>query len=158
MVRILKLNSKVGIVGSRLHYEDNTLQHSGIFMYLNQIDKTINVTHNNSNSYFNYVVDDREVAVNTAALMMVRKDLFINIGMFNELYNHCWEDVELNLQCILKGYINIVSGKSVAFHYESKTRNIGEENTEITSQYNNILIPFIQKNVDKLKKYFYIKQ
>jgi hypothetical protein len=46
----------------------------------------------------------------------------------------------------------------VAFHYESKTRNIDKENTEITSQYFNILIPFIQKNIDKLKKYFYIKQ
>jgi GT2 family glycosyltransferase len=158
MVRILKLNTKVGVVGSRLHYEDNTLQHSGIFMYLNQIDKTINVTHNNSNSYFNYVVENNEVVGNTAALMMTRKDLFINIGMFNELYDYCWEDVELNLKCILKGYINIISGKSVAFHYESKTRNIDKENTEITSQYFNILIPFIQKNVDKLKKYFYIKQ
>jgi hypothetical protein len=43
-------------------------------------------------------------------------------------------------------------------HYESKTRNVDEENDEITSQYNNILIPFIKKNVDKLKKYLYIKQ
>ena len=56
------------------------------------------------------------------------------------------------------GYINIMCGKSVAFHYESKTRNVDEENDEITSQYNNILIPFIKKNVDKLKKYLYIKQ
>jgi GT2 family glycosyltransferase len=127
-------------------------------MYLNQIDKTINVTHNNLKSYFNYVVENNEVAGNTAALMMTRKDLFVNIGMFNELYDHCWEDVEFNIQCLLKGYINIISGKSVAFHYESKTREVDSVEEEIRFQYNTILLPFIQKNVDKLKKYFYIKQ
>jgi GT2 family glycosyltransferase len=158
MVKIFKTNNKVGTVGCRLHYDDNTLQHSGVFIFLEQVYKTIAVTHDNLNSYFNYPIDNKEVAGNTAALMMVRKELFLNIGMFNEIYTHCWEDVELNLNCILMGYINIMCGKSVAFHYESKTRNVDEENDEITSQYNNILIPFIKKNVDKLKKYLYIKQ
>jgi GT2 family glycosyltransferase len=158
MLKTYKTNNKTGTVGCRLHYEDNTLQHSGIYIQLNQITKTITVTHNNSNSYFNYVIENNEVAGNTAALMMIRKDLFLKSGMFNEIYTHCWEDVELNLKCVTLGFVNIICGKSVAFHYESKTRNIGEENIELVSQYNNILVPFIQKNVDKLKKYFYIKQ
>jgi GT2 family glycosyltransferase len=158
MLKTYKTNNKTGTVGCRLHYDDNTLQHSGIYIQLEQIYKTITVTHNNSYSYFNYTIDNKEVAGNTAALMMVRKELFLKIGMFNEIYSHCWEDVELNLNCILMGYVNIICGNSVAFHYESKTRNIREENDEITFQYNNILIPFIKRNVDKLKKYFYIKQ
>ena len=67
-------------------------------------------------------------------------------------------ELALNIQCLLKGYINIISGKSVAFHYESKTREVDSVEEEIRFQYNTILLPFIQKNVDKLKKYFYIKQ
>ena len=157
MVRTFKNNNKVGTVGARLHYEDNTIQHDGIFIYLNQKYRTITVTHKNIHSYYNYSKDIIPVIGNTAALMMVRKDMFTNIGMFNEIYEHCWEDVDLNLRIKLKGFNNLINSNCVAFHYESKTRDIDTENKIITKQYNEILIPLIKENFDKLKNnIFYI--
>jgi GT2 family glycosyltransferase len=157
MLRTFKTNIKTGTVGVRLHYEDNTIQHDGIFIYLNQKYRTITVTHKNKHSYYNYSKDITPVIGNTAALMMVRKDMFTNIGMFNEIYEHCWEDVDLNLRIKLKGFNNVINSNCVAFHYESKTRDIDTENKIITKQYNEILIPLIKENFDKLKNnIFYI--
>jgi hypothetical protein len=49
-----------------------------------------------------------------------------------------------------------MNGNCVAYHHELKTRDIDSENKTITEQYNEILIPFINKNFDKLKNNIYI--
>ena len=144
MLRIFKTTNKVGTVGARLHYSNNTLQHDGISIYVNQTNKSISVTHRNKESYFNYTNDQSNVVGNTAALMMVRKDIFNKIGMFSENYKYCWEDVELNLQFKIKDYNNIISSNCVAYHYESKTRQINDEMENIIEEYNQMLIPIIK--------------
>jgi GT2 family glycosyltransferase len=155
MLRIFKTTNKVGTVGARLHYYDNTIQHDGIAIYINQSNKSINVTHKNNKSYFNYTSDQSNVVGNTAALMMVRKDIFNKIGMFSENYKYCWEDVEFNLQLKIIDYNNIISSNCVAYHYESKTRQINDEMENIIEQYNQMLIPIIKSNFDKLKNNIY---
>ena len=155
MLRIFKTTNKVGTVGARLHYPNNTLQHDGISIYVNQTNKSISVTHKNKESYFNYTSDQSNVVGNTAALMMVRKDIFNKLGMFSENYKYCWEDVELNLQFKIKDYNNIISSNCVAYHYESKTRNIDLEMGEIIMEYNKILLPLIKLNFDKIKNNLY---
>ena len=65
------------------------------------------------------------------------------------------EDVELNLKCRHQGLKNITVSDAVAYHYESKTRDIDTENKVITKQYNEILLPFIKENFDKLKNNIY---
>ena len=155
MVRTFKNNNKVGTVGARLHYEDNTTQHDGIFIFLDQSKRSIEVTHRNLHSYYNYNKEISSVIGNTAALMMIRKDMFIKLGMFTEIYDYCWEDVDLNLRIKLSGLDNFINGNCVAYHYESKTRDIDTENKVITKQYNEILLPFIKENFDKLKNNIY---
>ena len=155
MVRTFKNNNKVGTVGARLHYEDNTIQHDGIFIFLDQSKRSIAVTHRNLHSYYNYNKEISSVIGNTAALMMLRKDMFIKLGMFTEIYDYCWEDVDLNIRIKLSGLDNFINGNCVAYHYESKTRDIDTENKLITKQYNEILLPFIKENFDKLKNNIY---
>ena len=156
MLLTFKNNNKIGTVGARLHYGDNTIQHDGIFIYLDQNNRSINITHKNKQSYYNYSKDLTPVIGNTAALMMVRKDMFNNIGMFNEIYEYCWEDVDLNIRIKLKGFNNVINSNCVAYHYESKTRDIESEYEIITKQSNEILIPLIRDNFDKLKNNIYI--
>lgn len=156
MLRTFKSNIKTGTVGVRLHYEDNTIQNDGIIFHLNEKNKSLSVSHKNKHSYFNFSKDITPVIGNTAALMMVRKDMFTNVGMFNEIYQHCWEDIDLNLRINLKGFNNVMNGNCVAYHYELKTRDVNTENKIITEQYNEILIPFINENFDKLKNNIYI--
>jgi hypothetical protein len=72
--------------------------------------------------------------------------------MFNESYQNCLEDVELNLQSIINGYNNYYDGNLVAYHYESQTRK-DENKLSINEDYFNRLKPFISNNFDKLKQY-----
>lgn len=156
MILSLKTSGNIGSVGARLHYPDNTIQHDGLFGLLNQKFKTIEIGHQNPSSYYNFKTNPTEVIGNTAALLMMKKAVFKSLGMFNESYRHCFEDVQLTLSCIVKGYKNIMNGKCVAIHHESQTRDIKLTESETLEDYNFILLPFVKQNFEKLKKYFYI--
>jgi GT2 family glycosyltransferase len=95
----------------------------------------------------------KEIYGNTAALMMIRKNLFLKIGGYNEKYTTCFEDVELNLSCITSGFKNYYDGNLVAYHYESKTRGKSVENSKKELyDFTEILEPFIKENYNKIFK------
>jgi GT2 family glycosyltransferase len=158
MLKIMKLGNHVGTVGARLHYENNLIQHDGMFMYFNTKTKIFNVSHMGLKSYYNYKNGIKEVIGSTAALLMIRKNVFEKVGLFNENYNECFEDVELNLTCHINGYKNFYVGNAVAYHYESQTRNVdSEKNNRVKNDYTQLLTPFINKHIEKIKdKLFYI--
>ena len=152
MLKIFKEKSRVGTVGCRLHFEDNTIQHDGIIFGLGG-DQNLMLTHANLGSYYLYTTGTKDVYGNTAALMMIRKILFNKIGGFNEKYTICFEDVELNLSCVLLGFKNYYDGSLVSYHFESQTRGKSVESRNKESyDYNNTLLPFIKKNYNKLFK------
>jgi len=155
MTNIFKENKNTGTVGARLFFENNTVQHDSIIMILEKTKdrgNTLHVTHDNLQSYYKYTTNTKEVLGSTGALLMIRKNLFIKCDMFNENYTNCFEDVELNLKCLILGYKNYLSGKSVAYHYESLTRKEDPDNIKkLNEDYSNNLLPFINMNFDKLK-------
>lgn len=157
MLKTFKENPKTGSVGCRLHYKDNTLQHNGICVIMNQLNKSIDIEHIKRQSYYSFELSETEPIGNTAALIMIRKNTFTKLGGFDEKFRHCFEDVFLSLQLIKLGYINYNLGQYVAYHYEKQTRKDKENMSEIMEDYNNILAPFIRENFDKLKKYILIK-
>lgn len=156
MLTTFKQITNLGCVGARLHYPDCTIQHDGIFGLLDTKNKSIQVGHQNPNSYFNFKIEPTDILGNTAALLMVRKTIFESVGMFPEHYRHCFEDVALSLSFVIKGYKNILNGRCVAIHHESKTRDIKLTEKEIIEDYNQILVPFIKSNFEKLKKHFFV--
>jgi len=153
MIKIFKEKPKAGTIGCRLHFEDNTVQHDGVILQPNPTTGQINLTHASLGAYYSYTTGIKEVMGNTAALMMVRKKIFSKIGGYNEEYTTCFEDVELNLSARLNGFINYYDGSLVSYHYESQTRGKNEKNSK--GEYNDyvkILIPFIEKNYNRLFK------
>lgn len=151
MLKIFKDNPKTGTVGCRLHFEDNTIQHDGVIVQQIPNSKQINLTHASLGAYYSYTTGIKEVVGNTAALMMVRKNVFNKVGGYNENYTTCFEDVELNLSIRLIGLKNYYDGSLVAYHYESQTRGKNTENSKGENKdYVNTLIPFIEKNYNKL--------
>jgi GT2 family glycosyltransferase len=155
MVKIHRENINAGTVGARLHFKDNTLQHGGILSFINK-KNVFGVTHDNLNTYYNFVTTKKIVSGNTGALLMIKKVVFEKCGYFNENYITCFEDVELNYKCILLGYQNYFDGSSVAYHYESQTRNEDTEKLKkVNSDYFDNLLPFVKSNIDKLSKYIF---
>jgi GT2 family glycosyltransferase len=144
----------VGTVGARLYFGDNTIQHSGIAAFMDQ-NRRIRITHKGLRSYYNYHVREKEVLGNTAAFMMIKKDMFNKIGGFNQGYQECFEDVELNIDCLTRNLKNIFIPDAVCYHYESQTRKNDPEKLKREGEdYTKRLIPLI---VTSKKTYNYFE-
>jgi GT2 family glycosyltransferase len=155
MLNIFKTEGNVGTVGCRLHFGDGTVQHDGVVGIQKKDDKSVFVTHLGFKSHYGYTPYIKEVFGNTAALMMIRKNIFEKCGYFDEKYISCFEDVQLNLMCLINGFKNIYDGRLVAYHYESQTRNDDGENLKKQGfDYTESLLPFINENMNKLQKHF----
>jgi GT2 family glycosyltransferase len=156
MLKIFNDNKKVGTVGARLHYEDNTIQHDGIVTFIDK-KRAFQVTHSNLRSYYNFTTNIKKVVGSTGALLMIRKNVFERCGYFNENYISCFEDVELNLKCVTLGLDNFYDGSLVSYHLESQTRNEDSENLlKLQTDYFESLQPFVLKNIDRIKNHILI--
>ena len=120
LARVVLLDPKSGIVGSRLLYEDETVQHAGIvFDCFTHNPKHRGVGHPSDDPFLNIPLRMQAV---TAASMMIRRDLFMALGGFDEAYRNGFEDVELCLKVQGAGYDVIYNPRSVLYHYESKSK------------------------------------
>lgn len=155
MLNVFKNKPRVGTIGCRLHYGDNTIQHDGILLYLKTSTNEIFTTHQNRFGYYKFTKDVGTCVGNTASLMMMNINTFKQVGMFNEMYNECYEDVELNLSLSIRGLENYFLGTHCAYHFENKTRETEKNQITIMSDFNDIFIPFLQKNLQKLKNKIY---
>ena len=147
MVSLWSKNKKrCGTVGARLHFEDNTLQHAGIFLFGRREGENVNLglTHHGHRSPYTYPFENVTGTIgNTAAFVLISKSLFKDVGMFNEKYMECLEDVELNLACVLKGRINCLAGNAVGYHYGSITR---KTDGQLNPQDWQLLVGYIRNN------------
>ena len=104
------------------------------------------ITHHGINSYYNYYTTTRHVVGNTGAFLLISKKLFNNINQFSEEYIECFEDVELNMECLKNNKKNIFVEDAVCYHLESQTRNQDTEKNKKMAVDFNKLTPYIIKN------------
>lgn len=150
MVEVYQQNPNAGTIGCRLHYMDESIQHNGIF-----VTRDGKLGHVDFRKTSGYRTDTNYNSIgNTAALMLISRYLFNKIGGFNPNCEDCFEDVVLNLECLLQGKTNITTSEAVAIHYESITRNKNKDkNKRMGDDYIKIFYPFFNKNKERLKRY-----
>ncbi len=116
-------DERVGAVGAKLLYEDNTVQHAGIVMHLGGVAghpfKGLPADHP---GYFGYAQITRNVAAVTGACLLVRKQVMELAGGFDESLGVAYNDVDFCLRLIELGYINVYTPFARLYHFESKTR------------------------------------
>lgn len=143
MVKIHNEQPNVGTVGCRLHYEDGSIQHLGMSLQVNK-NEQLSITHKYIKWDFDNIMEENSESFthgNTAAFMLVSKNLFNEIGGYNESYMECFEDVEFNLKCLLRNKLNVTTSKGVCYHFESQTRKKGVETEDVKR-----LLAFINEN------------
>lgn len=150
----LENKKSVGTIGIRLHFFDSSVQHCGVLVMKDKEEQK-RISHIDFRKGVNYSTNvKKEVIGNTGAFLLIEKDLFIKMDMFNENYIECFEDVELGIKCINYGKKNMTVCDAVAYHHESVSRNKTKTKKENTNtDYFERLLPLLNENEKKLKKY-----
>ena len=100
--------------------------------------------------------DHTEFLAVTGACFMIRRDLFLAVGGFDETYKTGFEDIDLCLRLSMLGYKNYVLNKSVIVHKRSSTpeRNLHQKhNTNVFyGRWGNIITRFQEWELAKRKQ------
>jgi len=113
------LEPDVGIVGARLIYADETIQHAGVAFGEGDhppyhIYPGLPMRHPSVNRR-------REFNAVTAACMLIRRQVYADLKGLNENYINCYEDVDLCLQARKAGWRIIYEPKALVVHLEGKS-------------------------------------
>lgn len=118
----------IGAVGSLLLYPDDTIQHAGVVLGIGGVaGHSHKHLHVSQSGYISQAVSTNNYSAVTGACLMCRQEVFESVGGFEERLAIAFNDVDLCLKIIARGYRNIYLPHVKLYHYESKSR--GYENT-----------------------------
>jgi GT2 family glycosyltransferase len=118
------LRPEIGAVGAKLLFPDGSIQHAGVVLGIGGI----------AGHAHKYLAADDEgyqlrlhlahnLSAVTAAMLVVRKSLFEEVGGFDALnFAVNYNDVDFCLRLIQAGYRNLFCPDAVLIHHESKSR------------------------------------
>lgn len=127
LVKIATDNEHVGIVGSKLLYPDNTIQHAGVAF--NKYGKVYHIYQGLPRDHPN-VSKIREFQAVTGACMLIKKEIFMKVGGFDERFLNGFEDIDLCLKVKELGYQILYCPSSVVYHFESRTEGRKDHDIE----------------------------
>lgn len=126
---------EVGMVGAKLLYEDNTVQHAGVIMGLGVASHGFRHLPDSINGYCGLSNVIRNYSAVTAACMLMRRDVFLDLDGFNEeKLSVAYNDVDLCLRAAENGYLIVYTPYAKLYHYESVSR--GDDNGEQLEEIN----------------------
>lgn len=119
---------QVGIVGARLYFPDETIQHAGVIIGLGGVAGHIfSGVSRYEPGYMGRAVMPQNLSAVTAACMMMKRSVFQEVGGFDEDFRVAFNDVDLCMKTTSAGYQVVLNPYVQLYHYESKSR--GQENT-----------------------------
>ncbi len=131
------LRQDVGVVGAKLYYPDNTLQHAGVIVGLRGTAGHVLTGHRgDSPGLFSRLKRVQNYSAVTGACLMMRRDIFMRVNGFSADLPVAFNDVDLCLKVREKGYLVVWTPYAELIHYESKTRGY-EETPEKQERFRN---------------------
>jgi GT2 family glycosyltransferase len=143
---------EVGIVGAKLYYPDNTIQHAGIIIGIGGVAGSIFTGLPRAFSgYLHKASIQLDLSAVTAACMLVKRSAFEQVGGLEEKLKVAFNDVDFCLRVREKGYLVVYDPYAELYHYESKTR--GAEDTKEKVRRFQTEIEYMRSHwIDLLKK------
>ena len=121
----LAIQEDVGAVGAKLLFPDRKIQHAGI-SYASFAERWLfHVQEGMEESAPGYYGATRKVTpvlAVTGACLMIRRELFVNLGGFPGDLPIVYNDVELCFKAVERGLTNLMTPFARLIHYESATR------------------------------------
>lgn len=113
----------VGIVGAKLFYQDDTIQHAGVVVGLGGVaGHCFPGVPRDSAGYMGRDLYAQNYSAVTAACLMVRRSVFEQVGGFEEKLRVAFNDVDFCLRVGEAGYKVVYNPYVQLYHYESKSR------------------------------------
>ena len=120
---------RIGAVGVKLLYPDDTIQHAGTVIGLGGVAGHVFVhSYKNDPGYFNYLQSVTNYSAVTAACLLIRRNVYDEVNGMDEKLEVEFNDVDFCLKILDAGYYNVYVPDVVLYHYESATRGHPHQN------------------------------
>lgn len=136
---------EIGVVGCKLLYDDDTIQHAGVVVGLGGVASHAFIGEDRDGpGYFNYVNLLNNYSALTAACVMMRTETYDVVNGFSEEFVVEYNDVDFCLKVLEAGYRNLYVPHVELYHYESVSRGHPHSNPESYKRH--------MKEVNKFRK------
>ena len=116
---------EVGIVGVKLYYPDDTIQHAGVVVGLGGVAAHVLCKlPRDAEGYMGRLRCVQEISAVTAACMMVKTSVFKAVGGFDEELKVAFNDIDLCMKVRKYGVKIVFTPYAELYHYESKSRGM----------------------------------
>lgn len=145
------MREDVGIVGARLWYEDDTIQHAGVVIGLGGVaGHTFVGAGRHDAGYQKRILCAQNYSAVTAACLMVRHELYREAGGLTEEFAVAFNDIDFCLKIRALGRLIVYNPYAELHHYESKSRGY-EDTPEKIKRFQGEIEKFQRRWADILK-------
>ena len=103
------LRDSIGAVGAKIVFPDDTIQHAGIILGIyGAIGYSHRHVNKNEYGYFGRLLINSNYAAVSGACLMIKKDLYKDVGGLDEEYKTACSDIDMCLKLISNNHYNIV--------------------------------------------------
>lgn len=113
----------VGVVGAKLLYPNRRVQHGGIILCGNHVARHLHVgLSEDAHGYWGRAAAVQSLAAVTGACMVMRREIFEEVGGFDEAWPVDFGDIDLCLRVADTGHRTLWTPHAVLIHHESASR------------------------------------
>ena len=148
LLQLMESDDKIGIAGPKFIYPDGILLEAGCIIWKDGESWQYGMFDNPDRPEYNY---SRETDFISGACIIIKKELFYEIGGFDERYAPAYyEDADLAFEARKRGYKVVYLPSSVVIHYENITyKKYKPDDGQVNKE------KFIQKWKQKLENEYY---
>lgn len=119
---------RIGCVGAKLLYPNNTVQHAGVILGLGGVAGHGHYGYPRGDlGYFGRLAINVNYSAVTAACLLMKKADFDAVGGFEEAFTVAFNDVDLCLKVQALGRDNVWLHEAELYHFESQTRGYDDK-------------------------------
>ena len=119
---------RIGCVGAKLLYPNNTVQHAGVILGLGGVAGHGHYGYPHGDlGYFGRLAINVNYSAVTAACLLMKKADFDAVGGFEEAFTVAFNDVHLCLKVQALGRDNVWLHEAELYHFESQTRGYDDK-------------------------------
>lgn len=145
------MRDDVGIVGARLYYDDDTIQHAGVILGFGGMAGHAFIGSSRfDNGYFSRIICAQDLSAVTAACMMVKKSIFDEVGGLTEEFRVAFNDIDFCMKVRSLNKLIVYNPAVELYHYESKSRGL-EDTPEKVERFNSEVARFIERWTKELE-------